>query len=106
MVAREAKVLALEKNLYPLYFEISVLKRRVDDVHPSGGGECCRELRALVAQYRSVEAMVQKLKESSDQVFEESFAAVERTVEELVRQVSALSPWIMMQLADRFSPVY
>jgi len=106
MVAREAKVMALEKNLYPLYFELSVLKRRVEDANLGGGGECCQALRALIAQYRSVDALVQTLKESSDQAFEERFAAVERRVEELIQRVSAQNPWIMMQVVDRFSPVY
>jgi hypothetical protein len=106
MIVREAKVQLLERNLYPLYFEINVLKRRVEDANLGGGGECCQEMRDLIAQYRSVEAMVQGLRESSEIAFEERFAAVEKQINDLARYVSSQSPWIMMKVSNHYSAVY
>ena len=106
MIAREARVQLLERNLYPLYFELSVLKRRVEDASLGGHGECFQEMRTLIAKYRSVEAMVQALRESGEHAFEERFAAAEKQVNDLARYISAQSPWIMMQMADRYSTVY
>ena len=106
MIVREAKVQLLERSLYPLYFEINVLKRRVEDANLGRSNDCCQEMRTLIARYRSVEAMVQGLRESSEIAFEERFSAVEKQINDLARYVSAQSPWIMMQVADRYSTVY
>lgn len=106
MVAREAKVLDLERKLYPLYFEIRVLKRRVEDRNPGGAGECCQEMQTLLEQYRSVEALIQKLKGCGEQAFEKNYMAAERQVKDLVQYVAAQSPWIMMKVADQYSMAY
>lgn len=106
MVSKEAKVLGLERRLYPLYFEIRVLKRRVEDRNPGSAGECCQEMRALLDQYRSVETMIQGLKVCGEQAFEKNFVAAERQVKDLVQSVAAQSPWIMMKVADQYSMAY
>lgn len=100
MIANEISKYEAEKLLYQLYFEISLLKNRVDAANTLERAKCKDQIRSLLEQYRLVEAQVQAMIEAGDEIQLDEFYMVINCLKELRDLLASVGRWIWIQTAN------
>lgn len=106
MSKKKVSLREIELRLMPLFYEINVLKFRVE--------ESCPEVRAryrdllvnLSAQYNFVETQVRKLKDSQDESWEEQLAVITHNLQALQDKFNQVGQWIYLQTVNQMISCY
>jgi hypothetical protein len=96
----------IEIQLMPLFYEINVLKFRVEESRPEVRARYRDLLANLSSQYNFVETQVRKLKEAQDEAWEEQLTVITRNLQELQEKYNQVGQWIYLQTANQVSSFY
>ena len=96
----------IELQLMPLFFEINVLKFRVEESRPEVRARYRDLLISLCSQYNFVETQVRKLKEAQDEAWEEQLMVIKHNLQELQDKFNQVGQWIYLQTANQVSSYY
>jgi hypothetical protein len=106
MVTKKIDLREIEIQLMPLFYEINVLKFRVEESCPEVRARYRDPLITLSSQYNFVETQVRKLKEAQDEVWEEQLTVIEHNLQELQEKFNQVGQWIYLQTANQVSSYY
>jgi len=99
MIVNETHDYGAEKLLYQLYFEISLLKSRVEAASPLERAKCKDQLRSLLDEYKLVEAQVGAMREPGDEIRTEKIRVANNCLQELQDDLASVGRWIWIQTA-------
>lgn len=99
MIANEAYEYEAEKLLYQQYFEISMLRSRVEAASPLEGAKCKDQLRSLLDQYKLAEAQVGAMRELGDEIQIGQITLANNRLQELQDGLASVGRWIWIQTA-------
>lgn len=100
MIANEAPDYEAEKLLYQLYYEIMLLKSRVNAANPLERAKCKDQLKSLHDQYKLVEAQVLAIREARDELQIKHSATAINCLQELQELLASVGHWIWIQTAN------
>lgn len=99
MIANEVHDYKAEKLLYQQYFDISMLKSRVEAASPLERAKCKNQLRSLLDEYKLVEAQVGAMREPGDEIRTEEIRMANNGLQELQDDLDSVGHWIWIQTA-------
>jgi L-lactate utilization protein LutB len=106
MSARNSDLHEIEKQLNPLFYEISLLKFRVGEAGPEVRTQYREQLSTLSAQYNFVESQVKNLREAEKDLKEEQITRTEEYLQELQRNFDTVGQWIYIETANQVCTYY
>ena len=98
MITNQAYDYEAEKLLYQLYFEIALLKNRVEAASPLVRGNCEEQLRLLLEKYKLAEDNLKAIR-SAREGFHSEQAPVHDCLQELRYLLASIGRWIWVQTA-------
>jgi chromosome segregation ATPase len=105
MITRKTDLREIERQLNPLYYEISMLKFRVEESGPKVSTLYRSQVSSMSAQYKFLEAQVQNLKAEKD-IPEEQILRAEKNLRELQKTLNTIGQWIFMETANQICTYY
>jgi hypothetical protein len=96
----------IEKQLNPLFYEISLLKFRVGEARPEVRTQYGEQISNLSAQYNFVESQVHNLRDAEKDVREEQITCAEQNLQELQRNLDTVGQWIYIETANQICSYY
>jgi hypothetical protein len=106
MAVKKVDLREIEIQLMPLFYEINVLKFRVEESRPEVRARYRDLLTNLSSQYNFVETQVRKLREAQDEAWEEQLTVITRNLQELQEKFNQVGQWIYLQTANQVSAYY
>lgn len=106
MNTRNADLHEIEKQLNPLYYEISLLKFRVGESSPEVRTQYRDLVSNLSAQYSYVEMQVNSLKAEEMELQEEQIIYAEQNIQELQKKLDTVGQWIYIETANQVCSYY
>jgi chromosome segregation ATPase len=106
MSGRNSDLHEIEKQLNPLFYEISLLKFRVGEAGPEVRTQYREQISSLSAQYSFVESQVQNLREAEKDLKEEQIQCAEEYLQELQRNLDTVGQWIYIETANQVCSYY
>jgi hypothetical protein len=106
MLRKKVSLREIEIQLMPLFYEINVLKFRVEESRPEVRARYRDLLTNLSSQYNFVETQVRKLKEAQDEAWEEQLTVITHNLQELQEKFNQVGQWIYLQTANQVSAYY
>jgi hypothetical protein len=106
MAGRNSKLRDIEKQLNPLYYEISLLKFRVLEAGPEVRTQYRDQISNLSAQYTFVESQVQNLRDAEKDLREEQIIRAEENLQELQKNLDTVGQWIYIETANQVYSYY
>jgi chromosome segregation ATPase len=106
MSARNSDLHEIEKQLNPLFYEISLLKFRVGEAGPEVRTQYREQLSTLSAQYNFVESQVKNLREAEKDLKKEQITRTEEYLQELQRNFDTVGQWIYIETANQVCTYY
>jgi hypothetical protein len=106
MPARNSILHEIEKQLTPLYYEISLLKFRVLESGPEVRTQYHDQISTLSAQYTFVESQVQNLRDAEKDLQEEQIIRAEENLMELQKNLDTVGQWIYIETANQVYSYY
>jgi chromosome segregation ATPase len=101
MANRNSNLHEIEKQLNPLYYEISLLRFRVLEAGPEVRTQYRDQISTLSAQYTFVESQVQNLREAEKDLQEEQITRAEANLQELQKNLDTVGQWIYIETANQ-----
>jgi regulator of replication initiation timing len=106
MSGRHINLHEIEKQLNPLYYEISLLKFRVGEAGPEVRTQYRDQVSTLSAQYNFVETQLQNLRAAEKELEEEQIILAEENLQELQRNLDTVGQWIYIETANQVCTYY
>ncbi len=106
MTTRNTDLHEIEKQLNPLYYEISLLKFRVGEASPEVRTQYRDLISNLSAQYNYVETQVNNLKAVEMELQEEQITYAEQNLQELQKNLDTVGQWIYIETANQVCSYY
>lgn len=106
MAGTKSNLHEIEKQLNPLYYEISLLKFRVLEAGPEVRTLYRDQISTLSAQYTFVESQVQNLREAEKDLLEEQITHAEENLHELQKNLDTVGQWIYIETANQVCSYY
>jgi chromosome segregation ATPase len=91
----------IEKQLNPLYYEVSLLRFRVGEARPEVRTQYRDMVSNLSAQYHYLEMEVKDLKEAEKGLQEERLTVAEQNLQELQEKLDTVGQWIYIETANQ-----
>jgi predicted nuclease with TOPRIM domain len=106
MAAQEVDLHNIEIQLMPFFFELSMLKFRVEEACPEVRAKYRDLVIALSSQYNFVQTQVRKLREMENDALEEQLTVTRHNLEELQEKFNTVGQWIYLETANHVSSYY
>jgi chromosome segregation ATPase len=106
MAGRNSNLRDIEKQLNPLYYEISLLKFRVLEAGPEVRTQYRDQISNLSAQYTFVESQVQNWRDAEKDLREEQIIRAEENLQELQKNLDTVGQWIYIETANQVYSYY
>jgi chromosome segregation ATPase len=106
MAGKNSNLHDIEKQLNPLYYEISLLKFRVGEAGPEVRTQYRDQISTLSAQYNFVESQVQNLRKAEKNLREEQITRAEENLLELQKNLDTVGQWIYLETANQVCTYY
>jgi chromosome segregation ATPase len=106
MSGRNSDLHEIEKQLNPLFYEISLLKFRVGEAGPEVRTQYRDQISTLSAQYNFVESQVQNLRAAEKDLKEELIQRAEENLLDLQRNLDTVGQWIYIETANQVCSYY
>jgi chromosome segregation ATPase len=106
MSGRNSDLHEIEKQLNPLFYEISLLKFRVGEAGPEVRTQYRDQISTLSAQYNFVESQVQNLRAAEKDLKEELIQRAEENLLDLQRNLDTVGQWIYIETANQVCTYY
>lgn len=96
----------IEKQLNPLYYEISLLKFRIGEAGPEVRTQYSDQISTLSAQYNFVESQLQNLRDAEKELEQEQITRAEQNLHNLQRNLDTVGQWIYIETANQVCTYY